>query len=138
MPAITAGASVHFPVSDKWLNAFRDEGKGKGRYFDLVEVATSTKANPCQYLLDLVDLQEISSKQIGEYISRAAAVRVNGINNGIYVGTSGRISGRLQGEVWTDLWHNLGAGVVHPLRFCRIYAVSTTARQLKIIGVAQQ
>lgn len=137
MPAINASAYAHVSINDRWLEHYADEGSGR-HYFDLLELAKSSPTRPCRYLYDLQGMGEISAEGYREVISRAAAIAINGINNGIYLGTSGHITGRLLGDTWTDRWHNMTAGIVHPLRFTRIYPVATTARQIKLVGVAEQ
>ena len=126
-------SAAHYPISNEWLNHFSNPATGGGKYVDIYEVAAHSASTPSTYLQDLQTNGWLRGS-ISQHISRAKAVCENAVLNGFFVGDAGAVAGRLIGDTFTGVW-NLAGGIRHELRFTRIIAVGTDARNLKFLGI---
>lgn len=119
----TQSTTRHYIISNKWLEEYEDD---KTKYVDILEIRFDPENS--QYLSDLVTMGIIKeSERITE------RTKASFIDNATLVGETGFIKSIRMDDTYTDRQPFVG-GVLHPIRFRRIYAHGTTARYISFEG----
>jgi predicted aminopeptidase len=114
MSVLNKSASRHYALTDKWLD---DNSGTESKYYDILDTKEGSNA-------EVATADVVRAQQKADFYA-----------TGIIVQTAGFVQGFLMEETTNDVdTYYLAAGVVHPLRFRRIYANGTTARGVKWIG----